>query len=301
MFQNGRLIPHASYRDLSSSATTETLTEIRTVRELVTEPEETEKYIQTISYSNNLLDFASNLQRVIGSLYWSMFILASILVQRVGVPMVRAGLVGPAELMTLSGMVAECAGRLHGLSYFIPEIAQAMPPAARICEILDTRSKIEPDLERDAALKPEEVAEKHCKPKDFKGYIQFKDVEFTYPTIPDKQILKKLTFDVKVGDKVALVGPTGCGKSSTIRLVEQFYRADKGSVLVDGIPIQNYDVHFLRRQIAVVAQETVLFDRTLKVRGSSSSSVLCVYHVLLRCVTEFSHARLIICSRNRTA
>ena len=70
-----------------------------------------------------------------------------------------------------------------------------------------------------------------------------------------------LSFEVRPGQKVALVGSAGCGKSSAMRLVERLYAADSGAVLVDGRPIEDYDVHALRRATAVVAQENVLFDK----------------------------------------
>ena len=138
-----------------------------------------DNFVQLASYSNNLLDMATNVQRVIGSVYWTMFIVTNILVSSVGVGMAREGKVGPAGLVTLASLVMECAGRLHHLTYLYPELLKAAEPAAKICELLDKRSKIEPDPERDEALAAAaDSAPRNLKPDGFIGEIVFEDVEF---------------------------------------------------------------------------------------------------------------------------
>jgi ABC-type multidrug transport system fused ATPase/permease subunit len=97
------------------------------------------------------------------------------------------------------------------------------------------------------------------------GHIEFRKVDFTYPTEPSKQVLHELSFAVKPGQQVAFVGATGCGKSTSIRLLERFYASRQpGTILIDGHPIEDYDVHFLRGHTSVVAQETVLFSTTIR-------------------------------------
>jgi ABC-type multidrug transport system fused ATPase/permease subunit len=86
-----------------------------------------------------------------------------------------------------------------------------------------TRSKIEPD--------PENPKEGLLKPDVFAGRIEFRDVHFNYPTIKEKDVLTGLSFVVEPKQKVALVGAAGCGKSSTLRLIERFYNPDKGQVV----------------------------------------------------------------------
>ena len=89
-------------------------------------------------------------------------------------------------------------------------------------------------------------------------------MQFAYPTVKDKPVLQGLSFTVEPRQKVALVGAAGCGKSSVLRLLERFYRPEGGAIRVDGRPIEQYDVHHLRRHVAIVAQENVLFDRSIK-------------------------------------
>ncbi len=91
--------------------------------------------------------------------------------------------------------------------------------------------------------------------------IEFRDVYFDYN--PDRQILKGISFIVEPGKKVALVGPTGSGKSTTSRLLFRFYDTTRGAVLVDDIDVRDYTQHSLRAAIGVVPQDTVLFNDTI--------------------------------------
>jgi ABC-type multidrug transport system fused ATPase/permease subunit len=116
------------------------------------------------------------------------------------------------------------------------------------------------------------------KPDDIKGKVEFKNVYFRYPIYLDdnnnsekenpllekeKYILKNVTFTIKPGQKVALVGFSGSGKSTVIKLLERFYQPTKGSVLIDGIDIQDYDLYELRKKIGLVGQEPILFRRSV--------------------------------------
>jgi ATP-binding cassette subfamily B multidrug efflux pump len=76
-------------------------------------------------------------------------------------------------------------------------------------------------------------------------------------------VLKDISLHVKPGETLALVGATGAGKSSTINILNRFYEISKGSVTVDGVNIQDYDVNFLRSQIATVIQDVFLFTDTI--------------------------------------
>jgi len=96
---------------------------------------------------------------------------------------------------------------------------------------------------------------------DIKGDIQFKDVRFSY--IKDEEVLKGISFDVKQGETVAIVGATGAGKSTIINLINRFYEIDSGEILVDEIPVKNYTLQSLRDNVAVVLQDVFLFSDTI--------------------------------------
>eukprot|EP00463_Aulacantha_scolymantha_P000103 TRINITY_DN105_c0_g1_i3.p1 TRINITY_DN105_c0_g1~~TRINITY_DN105_c0_g1_i3.p1 ORF type:complete len:393 (+),score=52.50 TRINITY_DN105_c0_g1_i3:1535-2713(+) len=137
----------------------------------------------------------------------------------------------------------------------IPLLVKIKAPAGRICEMLKCTPSIEPYLGSGKV---------NLKPERFEGRIEFQNVDFTFPTEPNKQILKSFSFTADPGQKVAFVGATGCGKSTSIKLIERYYNPTCGTILLDGRPIEKYDVHHLRRHMSVVAQDNILFSTTIR-------------------------------------
>lgn len=97
--------------------------------------------------------------------------------------------------------------------------------------------------------------------KDVQGRIAFKDVRFSY--IAGEEVLRGISFDVKKGQTVAIVGATGAGKSTIINLISRFYEIDSGVITVDDIPVNEYEILSLRRQVAIVLQDVFLFSDTI--------------------------------------
>ena len=97
------------------------------------------------------------------------------------------------------------------------------------------------------------------------GRIEFKDVKFIYPSDPNERvILEHLNLVFEPGKKVALVGESGCGKSTTVNLIERLYETSGGELYIDGIDIKRYDVKYLRSLIGYVQQEPVLFNKSIR-------------------------------------
>merc|ERR1719414_779661 len=101
-------------------------------------------------------------------------------------------------------------------------------------------------------------------PADMKGDIKFNNIFFNYPSRKDVKILQGFNLDVPRGKTIALVGSSGCGKSTCIQLIQRFYDPESGSVEVDGHNIKDLNIGWLRDHIGVVGQEPVLFDLTIK-------------------------------------
>ena len=101
--------------------------------------------------------------------------------------------------------------------------------------------------------------------ENIKGRIEFKNVTFSYPTKPGVNILKNISFVIEPGQAAALVGYSGCGKSTIIQLLERYYDVEdgKGEILIDGINIKDYNLPELRKKIGLVGQEPVLFRRSV--------------------------------------
>ena len=98
--------------------------------------------------------------------------------------------------------------------------------------------------------------------KSLNGEIQFKDVWFAYDDV--EMILKGVSFNVKPGEKVALVGATGAGKSSVINILSRYYEYDKGEILLDGVNIRDYDIDQLREAVGIVLQDVFLFSDSIR-------------------------------------
>ncbi|XP_078519793.1 ATP-dependent translocase ABCB1-like isoform X3 [Lissotriton helveticus] len=101
------------------------------------------------------------------------------------------------------------------------------------------------------------------KPDRFTGRIEFRNIHFSYPTRPDIQILKGLNLTVEPGKTIALVGSSGCGKSTTIQLLQRFYDPLQGEITLDGHDLRSLNVKWLREKIGVVSQEPILFGTTI--------------------------------------
>uniref|UniRef100_A0A8C0FIT5 Bile salt export pump n=1 Tax=Bubo bubo TaxID=30461 RepID=A0A8C0FIT5_BUBBB len=132
-------------------------------------------------------------------------------------------------------------------SSYTPNYAKAKTSAARFFQLVDRLPKISV------------YSEKGEKWDDFKGSIEFLNCKFTYPSRPDIQVLNGLSVAVKPGQTLAFVGSSGCGKSTSVQLLERFYDPEKGS-LIDGHDTKKINVQFLRSKIGIVSQEPVLFD-----------------------------------------
>ena len=97
-----------------------------------------------------------------------------------------------------------------------------------------------------------------------RGHIKFHNLSFVYPSRPDIQVLNNLNFEVQQGHNIALVGPSGSGKTTLASILFGFYKIEHGQISIDGKNIEEYDLHFLRKQIAIVPQDIILFGGSLK-------------------------------------
>ena len=118
--------------------------------------------------------------------------------------------------------------------------------------------------EREIPMDFSKSVEKPDKDK-IKGHIIFKDVVFRYPSDVNKRIiLNKLNLEIEPGKKVALVGESGCGKSTTVNLIERLYETTEGEIFIDDIEIKRYNLQYLRSFIGYVQQEPVLFNKSIR-------------------------------------
>jgi ATP-binding cassette subfamily B protein len=168
-----------------------------------------------------------------------------------GARMVVAGSMTGGQLGQFILYAVLAGGALAELSEVWGELASAAGAAERMMELLATPPQVRPP----AVPKP--------MPQPARGTVELRNVHFVYPTRPDISALNGVTFSIAKGETVALVGPSGAGKSTIFNLLLRFYDPQTGQVLVDGLPVDQVDPHALRSRMALVPQETALFDDTV--------------------------------------
>ncbi|KAA3637843.1 MAG: ATP-binding cassette domain-containing protein, partial [Bacteroidetes bacterium] len=179
-----------------------------------------------------------------GALFFIMYE-AAMLVQ--AGDMAKNGLV---DFVIYTGIIG---ASIVSLGNFYTTIVSAVGAAERILDILDQDVEIE--LTPLEPLSPEER---------FTGHISFRDLKFSYPSRPDIEVLKDINMDIQPGQRVALVGASGAGKSTMIQLLLQFYKHETGNILIDGKDIRDYSILKYRQNFAVVPQEVMLFGGTIR-------------------------------------
>lgn len=161
---------------------------------------------------------------------------------------IMAGNFTVGSLTTFLNYASQYSKPFNDISSVLSELQSALACADRLFAILALDSI-------------DDQAERKIDSEELKGAISFDNVSFSYS--PDRSLIEQLNIDVKSGQKVAIVGPTGAGKSTMINLLMRFYDVTAGQILLDGVPISQYSREDLRRQIGMVLQETWIKSGTI--------------------------------------
>lgn len=167
-----------------------------------------------------------------------------------GARMVESGTIRPGDLVTFITITAIVGGALASLGDFYTQMLRAIGASERIMTILENDSEVDMN--------------KEVSPLALDGNIAFQNVEFNYPSRPDIKILKGLNLDIGAGQKIALVGASGAGKSTIVQLILRFYQLNQGRILIDAKPLEEYNITQLRQNIAIVPQEVILFGGSIR-------------------------------------
>ncbi|MGQ7507303.1 ABC transporter ATP-binding protein [Streptococcus suis] len=161
---------------------------------------------------------------------------------------IMAGQFTVGSLTTFLNYASQYSKPFNDISSVLSELQSALACADRLFAILALDSI-------------DDQAEREIDSEELKGAISFDNVSFSYS--PDRSLIEHLDIDVKAGQKVAIVGPTGAGKSTMINLLMRFYDVTAGQIALDGVPISQYSREDLRRQIGMVLQETWIKSGTI--------------------------------------
>ncbi|KAK4482118.1 hypothetical protein RD792_009257 [Penstemon davidsonii] len=169
-----------------------------------------------------------------------------------GARLVEAGQTTFEDVFRVFFALTMAAVAISQSSTFAPDSSKAKSAAASIFSILDRKSNIDSSDESGTTL------------ENLKGEIELKHLSFKYPTRPNIRILRDLSLTIHRGKTAALVGESGCGKSTVISLLQRFYNPDSGLITIDGIDIQKFQLKWLRQQMGLVSQEPILFNETIR-------------------------------------
>ncbi len=229
----------------------EDLTAIRVVKSYVREEYETEKMKRA---TQEVYDYSVKAEKVLNFLMPSVqFVMYStmIILLLVGSDMAINGW-GNVDFSNLQALITYAMQILSGVimvAMCLNFVSMSKGSADRICEVL---------TEHTTLSKPEqpvtEVAD---------GSVDFDDVDFFYSQKADVAVLKDITFHIKSGETVGIIGATGSGKTSLVSLIPRLYDATQGSVKVGGVDVKNYNLDILRNSVAMVLQKNVLFSGTI--------------------------------------
>src|SRR5690606_9069558 len=170
-----------------------------------------------------------------------------------GSVLVSAGNISVGDLTTYILYSLFVAGSMGSFPELYANIQKAIGASERVMEILDEQQE-DKDL-----LRPEKNIE-----NPIEGTIAFEDVTFAYPSRREITVLKNVSFEAQAGEKLAIVGPSGTGKSTIAALVLQFYKPDSGRILFDGRAADDYPLTDIRSQVAIVPQDVLLFGGTIR-------------------------------------
>jgi subfamily B ATP-binding cassette protein MsbA len=228
----------------------ETVANIRTVKAFSRENYEIERYQNGVQKIFNITISATRIRSLFTSTMTVVSFEAIVAVLWYGGHEVLAGSISPGQLVAFLIYMGIVGGQVGSLSGVYGTFQSALGGSQRIFELLDTTPQIVD--QPDACILP-----------PIKGDLRFDDVSFSYSE-SGAAVLHNLSFRAAPGEVVALVGPSGAGKTTTVSLIPRFYDVNAGSITVDGYDIKNVTSQSLREQIGIVPQEPVLFGMSVR-------------------------------------
>ena len=265
-----------NYDNLNSSVQ-ENVSAIRVVKSFVREGFENEKYTKACEglyqqFVNAESRLSFNNPAMLTAIYG-----CNIALSWFGAKYILHGALTTGQLNALFGYIMNILMALMMLSMAFVMISMSAASAKRIVEVLDEKTDLPP-----AKAPVQEV-------KD--GSIRFDHVTFKYKHGSGQPVLNDITFDIKPGETLGIIGGTGSAKSSLVQLIPRLYDAETGTVSVGGVDVRDYNLDVLRREVSMVLQKNVLFSGTildnLRWGNENASEEECIRVAKLACADEF--------------
>ncbi len=224
---------------------------IRIVQSFAAEQERQEAFDRCArEYRDSFID-AVKIADLFSALVEIVWGLGGFLLYFIGIRIVGADKIGVGTFLAFSAYLGMFWSPIRNLASFYNKIVTNISAAERVFDILDTPAEIR-SLEGSTSL------------PEITGRVRFQNVSFAYPDEPDRLVLENVSFDIRPGETIALVGPTGAGKTTIVNLISRFYDVTAGSVAVDEYDTRKVTLESLRRQMGVMTQDTFLFTGTIR-------------------------------------
>lgn len=229
----------------------EDLSGIRIVQSFTAEHESDESFDGLLNEQKNAFIGAVSLGDAFGSVIELTWGAGGFLLYYIGIKIVGVEEIGIGTFMAFSTYISMFWSPIRNLANFYNKIVTNISAAERIFDILDTEPEI---VDRTGVHELPEI----------EGEVVFDHVSFAYSDEPDKKVLDDVSFNIKPGETIALVGPTGAGKTTIVNLISRFYDIKEGDIYVDGNSLKDVSIQSLRKQMGVMTQDNFLFSGTIK-------------------------------------
>lgn len=224
---------------------------IRIVQSFAAEPEREEDFDRcSMEYRDSFID-AVRVADLFGALVEIVWGLGGFLLYFIGIRIVGAKEIGVGTFLAFSTYLGMFWSPIRNLASFYNKIVTNISAAERVFDILDTPADIK---DREGSVRLPQI----------RGEVVFENVSFAYTDEPDRLVLENVSFKAAPGETIALVGPTGAGKTTIVNLISRFYDVTGGHVRIDGYDTRDVTLESLRKQMGVMTQDTFLFTGTIR-------------------------------------